>query len=215
VSAPVSDAPLRIRKKLSEVLAGQLRFCKEHPQVGVKYEGLAEPNVKLVLPVYTAGAPSEARSHLSPSRHCTSMMKPKQVAWRFFLETKQGVNVATELPVGKHRESYHQLQCGDFVRHIFEASKTLRRKKRLQGRTYSLRLFQVPSLYFSAFWLKCNRYPDLFVPLVDLPRGPKSGRVYTRSEVARALVKQLVKKREAREELNARKSKSKVEKDAK
>jgi len=118
------------------------------------------------------------------------------------------VHTAVELRIGKGRKLYHQLQYGDFIRHTYQVAETLRRKRQIQGRVYSLRLLQVPALYFSALWLRDRSRADLFVSLVNIRGSLRSGYVYTRSEIERALSRELLRAKKAKEELLARKSNS-------
>lgn len=195
---------------VSKVLTVHPRLFVGTPGLTENQEELSFANFKQVLPVYVTKLPARRRARRSKKPLKQSWFKPKRIAWRFFLETKQGVNVAVELHAKRGIENYHQLQHGQFIQHTFDSIQRVMRSTRVKKQNYSLCLVQVPMLYFSALWLIGSRGRDLFIPLVNFPGRLKTGRFYARAAVVSALGKKLSERRKAHETLLARRAASKV-----
>jgi hypothetical protein len=200
--------PKRTQEAVSSLLASHSRFFAKNPQVRVNHEDLSTENIREALPVYVVKVPPRPGARRSRKLQNESWFKPRRIAWRFFLETKQGVNVAVEFHIGRVVKSYHQLQHGEFIQHTFDSLGRAMRNERVQRQPHSVCILHVPALYFSALWFKGGR--DLFVPLVSFPGWLRSGHFYTRAEVVRALANKTSERRKAHERLLARRAQSKA-----
>jgi hypothetical protein len=207
VSLQTSIIPAAVHKILPQFLDLHASFCEKHPEVGIKHHLISESNVKLILPVYVASSFRVKRRGPEPQK-LVSIGRPRKVALRLYFDSKTGVRAAAELRIKNGRRVIDQLQFGDFVRQTYETVRRLRRKNRVHRSAYSLCLLQIPALYFSALWLRAKRETDFYVSLVSLKGSLRSGHIYNRSEVERALSVELLRRKEAKEQLLVRKAKS-------
>jgi hypothetical protein len=158
--------------------------------------------------VYTAPAVSLSRTE-KKTKARVSIAKVKQVAWRLFIGTEaRNVVAATEIDTRTRRGRHHQLQFGDAVGHAYKAARRIQLAKGRQPRSYSLRLLQLPPLYFSALWLRRKGSEDLFFSLVNVGTRLRSGHAYRRSTVELALGEEFLQRQSAKDILAIRKKKS-------
>jgi hypothetical protein len=204
--SPTADKlPNRVEKLFAKILRSQARFCELHPQTGVTLHGASESGAFLPLRVYTTVAVKLRRGG-SEKRPRVNIAGVRQVAWRVILGTEASeVIAATEIDTRRKQGGYHQLQYGDAARHVYETSRRIQRKKGSQPLKYSLRLLQLPSVYFSALWLRRTGSEDLFFSLVNVGTKIRSGQMYRRSAVERALGEEFLRRQKARDVLAARK----------
>jgi hypothetical protein len=207
----LTPVPKKIEKALGAILASYSRFLQENPKLPVEGAALSERSIRQCLPVYVAKSPSPPASRRPRKRKSQSWFKPKQIAWRFFLETNQGVNAAVEVHLGYTAKAHHQFQHGEFIQRTFDSVKKARRNKRLRRQHYSLRLLHVPPLHFSSLWVRPVRGRDIFVPFTNFSGELRAGSFRTQSEICRALVNSAAEKRKAHQDLLTRRKQSLAE----
>jgi hypothetical protein len=208
MSSMTDKLPNRIESLFIRILRSQVRFCESHPQTGLTLYGTPRKEALLHLPVYIAVAVN-LRAAGSGTKARVSIAKAKQVAWRLFIGTEtRKVVAAIEIDIRTKQGRYHQLQFGDAAGHAYKAAGRVQRAKGQLPRSYSLRMLQLPSLYFSALWLRKKGLADLFFPLVNIGTTLRSGQAYRRYTVERALGEEFLRRQSAKEVLAARKQKS-------
>jgi len=201
--------PKRIRQAVTEELQTYSRFLQENPEFHVDYNHLSLQNIRACLPVYVSKPPAPPRTGRYRRRtQGGTWFKPKRVAWRFFLETKKGVNLSVELHAGAIANPHHQLQYGEFVQHTFNSLQRAQRGSPTRRRRYSPRILSLPDLYFSALWLTDSRGRDLFSPLVSVRGSLRPGSFYTKSEILRGLTNRTAERRNAHQNLLVRREQS-------
>jgi hypothetical protein len=196
MSSKAYKLPNRIERLFNDILRSQTRFCESHPQTGLSIPG---EKALLRLPVCT-GARTKPR---------VSIAKVQQIAWRLFIGTEaKNVVAATEIDAREKRGRYHRFQFGEAVGNAYKAAGRIQVAKRRRSQSYSLRILQLPPLYFSALWLRRKGSADLFFSLVNVGTRLRSGHAYRRSTVERALGEEFLRRQSAKTILAGRKKNS-------
>ncbi|HTT32500.1 MAG TPA: hypothetical protein VMH48_02765 [Methylomirabilota bacterium] len=205
----LTSVPEWTREAVRKVIAAHANVFEDPPQIAVERGELTAEKARVTLPVFTAGVPKRRDDRRAAIAHSKLWLKPKQIAWRTLLETRQGVTVAVELHVSRKKDSFHQLQYGPSIQQTFDALEMARRSRRLSKQEFSVGILQIPALYFSALWVTTNRGRELYFPLVSFPGRLKAKRFYQRKQTVTALVDKWIERREAHKKLAAHKAKSK------
>jgi|SRR5580692_383937 hypothetical protein len=205
MSSKAYKLPNRIERLFNDILRSQTRFCESHPQTGLSIPG---EKALLRLPVYTAEAVSLDRTG-ARTKPRVSIAKVQQIAWRLFIGTEaKNVVAATEIDAREKRGRYHRFQFGEAVGNAYKAAGRIQVAKRRRSQSYSLRILQLPPLYFSALWLRRKGSADLFFSLVNVGTRLRSGHAYRRSTVERALGEEFLRRQSAKTILAGRKKNS-------